>query len=242
MPVVNLVLSLIITFITRYLQQLNYKDQRNKFEEEKTKYSSLLLWFEKETIKYSEKIEKLNSPESIKQYQNKLINDFINQIYKYDGVGGNAREGKYEYILRDSIEKYLPGQLITGSYLNIDGFPYPYSPDICYIQDGLFFDIEIDEPYTRNRDGQYITCHTDDIRRNRFFINKNWVVIRFSEKQVCCYANNCTKEIAKVVYKLTNIPIPVSLKSIKDLPEDKKWSTQEALEMINKRYRDSYKC
>lgn len=240
-PVLNLVVSLIITFIIRYLQQLDYKNNRKNFETEKTRYPRLLSEFEDEMIKYLEEIEKLKLPENIKKYQEQLINNFINQIYKYDGVGGNAREGRYEYLLRNSIEKYLPGQLITGTYLNIDGFPHPYSPDICYIQDGLFFDIEIDEPYTQTN-GQYIPCHTNDTRRNSFFINRNWIVIRFSEKQVYCYANSCTKEIAKVVYQLTNIPIPVSLKSIKDLPEDKKWSTQEALEMVNKRYRDSYNC
>jgi len=191
--------------------------------------------------KYGEEVEKLKLPESIEKYHKGLIDIFIKEIYKYDGVGSNAREGRYEYFLRNSIRKYLPGELITGAYLNIDGFPYPYSPDICYIQDGLFFDIEIDEPYAKVND-EYITCHTNDTRRNNFFINKRWIVIRFSEKQVYCYANSCAKEIAKVVYQLTNTPVPASLESIKDLPKDEKWNKQEALEMINKRYRDSYDC
>lgn len=70
----------------------------------------------------------------------------------------------------------------------------------------LSIDIEIDEPYVGNTKAPHhcIDQGKDDIR-NEFFTNGNWVVIRFSEKQVVKYPRSCCKVIASVVARVAAI-------------------------------------
>ena len=42
-----------------------------------------------------------------------------------------------------------------------------------------------------------------DNQRNQFFLEKNWVVIRFSELQVVKYPDSCCKAIARIISQIT---------------------------------------
>lgn len=80
-----------------------------------------------------------------------------------------------------------------GMIANIRGISY--YPDITWEEDGLLFDIEIDEPYTM-KEGTPIHhldkygMSTDSDRNSRFATSK-WNVIRFSEEQICKHPTEC---------------------------------------------------
>ncbi len=127
--------------------------------------------------------------------------------------------------------------------MNIPNYDYPYSPDIAYKIDGIYLDIEVDEPYYE-KEGVFYPYHGYDEKkeqnRNEFFVERNWIVIRFAEEQVVKYPESCVKEVAKLVNHLLGIPIPKSLVNIPDLKPIPRWTTNQAEMMIQKKYRDQY--
>ncbi|MDJ0736021.1 MAG: hypothetical protein QNJ47_18490 [Nostocaceae cyanobacterium] len=68
----------------------------------------------------------------------------------------------------------------------------------------------------------------DDIR-NKFFTDGNWIVIRFSEKQVVKYPYRCCKIIAKVVAEVAgDYTFLNKLKNVPSLPPDAMWTIKQA--------------
>jgi hypothetical protein len=109
---------------------------------------------------------------------------------------------------------------------------------------GISLIIEVDEPY-EGKSKRPHHCNDDgkDDRRDEFFIKGNWVVIRFSEFQVCAYPTECCYTIAQVIDSLMQ-PLQGSLsqnfKGVRDLPSDRRWNTRQATEMARRDYRLEY--
>jgi len=128
-------------------------------------------------------------------------------------------------------------------------FPIPntsfcYTADFILIhqQTGLAIDIEIDEPYD-GKTGKPHHCvdQNKDQQRNRFFLERNWVVIRFSEYQVVKCPEGCCKAIAQVISQITgDYRGLIKLQSIKDLLLHKQWKNKEAVYMAKTKFRQSY--
>ncbi len=128
-------------------------------------------------------------------------------------------------------------------------FPIP-NTSFCYTADfilihqatGLAIDIEIDEPYD-GKTGKPHHCvdQNKDQQRNRFFLERNWVVIRFSEYQVVKCPEGCCKAIAQVIFQITGDDSGlIKLQSIKDLLPHKQWKNKEAVYMAKTKFRQSY--
>jgi len=128
-------------------------------------------------------------------------------------------------------------------------FPIP-NTSFCYTADfilihqptGLAIDIEIDEPYD-GKTGKPHHCidQNKDQQRNRFFLERNWVVIRFSEYQVVKCPEGCCKAIAQVIFQITgDYRGLIKLQSIKDLLPHKQWKNKEAVYMAKTKFRQSY--
>ncbi|WP_254173125.1 endonuclease domain-containing protein [Planktothrix pseudagardhii] len=128
-------------------------------------------------------------------------------------------------------------------------FPIP-NTSFCYTADfilihqatGLAIDIEIDEPYD-GKTGKPHHCvdQNKDQQRNRFFLERNWVVIRFSEYQVVKCPEGCCKAIAQVIFQITgDYSGLIKLQSIKDLLPHKQWKNKEAVYMAKTKFRQSY--
>ncbi|MEQ9552360.1 MAG: hypothetical protein RIM23_22445 [Coleofasciculus sp. G3-WIS-01] len=131
-----------------------------------------------------------------------------------------------------------------GGDFPIPGTSWRYSADFILVHQptGLAIDIEIDEPY-EGRTGKPHHCvdRGKDSQRNRFFLERNWVVIRFSELQVVKYPDSCCKAIARVVAQITgDYRGLVRLQSIDDLTLHKQWTVKEARYMAKTRFRNSY--
>ena len=85
---------------------------------------------------------------------------------------------------------------------------YIYEPDFIYYDKELLIDIEIDEPYIfeTKKPIHYFDEATQkhkDVKRNNYFNQLGWVVIRFSEKQVVENPYGCCLEIAELIEQLT---------------------------------------
>lgn len=115
-----------------------------------------------------------------------------------------------------------------------------YVPDFCFIHPSksLKIDIEIDEPYTHKKQIHYTTS---DNRRNRYFIDKNWIVLRFSEQQIEKAPTECCREIAEIIYYFTNdVSYINNLLDTNRLKRLKKWTFEDSTKLIANNHRQHY--
>jgi very-short-patch-repair endonuclease len=84
-----------------------------------------------------------------------------------------------------------------------------FFPDIlCVHSKGVHIDIEIDEAYTARtlEPIHYVTTDNISIDENRddFFLNNNWIVLRFSEAQVALYPSECLKLLKCIINSINS--------------------------------------
>ena len=121
----------------------------------------------------------------------------------------------------------------------------PLEPDIaivCKVNGfNVFIDVEIDEPYSGvDREPiHYIGC--GDEYRDAKVNSLGWIVIRFSEKQVCTEAINCVAFIARIL-KLICVDFEIStlLLSTKYPTPQNRWTDAEARCFAINNERESY--
>ena len=131
-----------------------------------------------------------------------------------------------------------------GGEFPISGTSFRYTADFILVHKptGLAIDIEIDEPYEGRR-GKPHHCidRGKDNQRNQFFLEKNWVVIRFSELQVVKYPDSCCKAIARVIAQITGDYRGLAqFGNVADLLPHKQWTVKEAIYMAKTKFRNSY--
>jgi len=158
--------------------------------------------------------------------------------------GRGGKRGVCEQLLCEKIETlelscfYDDISLFVGSNTN------PYEPDLAYIeaQKGVFIDVEIDEAYSgwERVPIHYKTNHgTKDDRRNDYFTERGWTVIRFSEKQVKEQPVSCLKRIYQLLHSMNaSIIIPQCLINESDITLDEMWTESEAQRREQKNERE----
>ncbi|WP_340153454.1 hypothetical protein [uncultured Marivirga sp.] len=167
-------------------------------------------------------------------------------IVRSHRFGNTKRRGFKEISFQKSIEKYFNSHfLVSGEVrLNTGVDTRPFEPDIALIEKGknknIRFDIEIDEPYagiTR----QPTHCKNEDTLRDTYFVDRGWIVLRFSEHQVHTKELECLKFIARLANKLDpNFTIPADLAAVPDLISEKIWDMVQAQQWEKARYREKY--
>lgn len=241
--ILGLVTGGVIGIVIYAIQRSKYINNISKFRDESEIYPILLDKYEKDQADYIKEIEMLKQPNYMEKYRNQLFRKFLERIYKPDGENSTAPTGKSEFILVNAMRKHLEGNILLKTYLIIPNYEYPYSPDICYIYKGIYIDVEVDEPYYF-KNAQYYPSHGydqwKDSKRNSFFTDRGWIVIRFAEEQVVKHPDQCVKEICNLVKDFTNDSIPHSLKNVGELRAIPRWTTEEAWTMIDNSYRDFY--
>jgi hypothetical protein len=115
----------------------------------------------------------------------------------------------------------------------------------------MYFDIEIDEPYTleKKQPIHYINEKNNsysDEKRDFEIIQSNWVVIRFCEEQIIKYPEKCISLILLSI-KFFNQQIPnlsfnifVARMILDGPPEVNRWTKSESLVLSFKKYREKY--
>lgn len=240
-PALGLLLGVGATFLSRFVLNKGYRKDLKLFREAQENYPALVKEYQEERMKFERMIRELNKPEVMREYKLKVIKNL--RIYEPDSYSSQAKKGKFEKVLFDSLKQHLTGEFYDQTALNIPNYSYPFSPDIAYKIEGIYLDIEVDEPYYQ-KEGRYYPYHGydewQDQNRNEFFVERNWIVIRFAEEQVAKYPESCVKEVAKLVNQLLGVAIPESLVDIPDLKPIPRWTTNQAEIMIEKNYRNSY--
>jgi hypothetical protein len=178
-------------------------------------------------------------------YLESLKAHLVSQVLQPVGVS-DAPLGKSEDAFASVLESYFPGRIRRQLE-----FPIPqsakgrsFSTDFALVIEevGLYIDIEIDEPFDlkKKRPTHCINDYHDSYR-NGFFLQGNWVIIRFAEEQVVRYPKSCCREIASCVFQITGLdrflkPL-VTEPILKPIPQ---WSKKEARYMAQVNYRDTY--
>lgn len=156
---------------------------------------------------------------------------------KSDAPAGVSEKTFYQ------ITKGIFPNIVQGVAFRNPKFLHPYSADFIIVHtNGLSIDIEIDEPYVGNTKApHHCIDQGKDNRRNQFFTNNNWVVIRFSEKQVVKYPYGCCKVIAQVIAKVSGDYTYISqLHSVPSLPLEPMWTIKQAKKWASVNYRRTY--
>ena len=167
-------------------------------------------------------------------------------IVRTHRYGNTKRRGFKEDVFQNSIEKNF-GNLfeVSGKVrLNTGKETRPFEPDIAIIEKGknnnLRIDIEVDEPYA-GLTRQPTHCMGDDLMRDTYFVDRGWVVIRFSEYQVHTQELECLKFIALIINKVdSGYLIPSNLMSVSDLKPEKVWNVVQAQKWEKEKYREKY--
>jgi len=167
------------------------------------------------------------------------------QVLQPVGVS-DAPVGKSEDAFASYLESYFPGRIrrqLEFPILQSDK-GRSFSTDFAFVLDeiGLRIDIEIDEPYDlKKKRPTHCTDDHHDRYRNGFFLQGNWIIIRFAEEQVVRYPKSCCREIAFCVFQVTGLdrflkPL-VTEPVLQPLPQ---WTKKEARRMAKVNYRDTY--
>ena len=220
----------------RYKQRLaDYQQQLSKYES----YQLCRLQLNhKETEQYN----------SLLQERSKLFNISLREIIQQPASQskGGVQQGVSEKQFFIYLCRYFSGfyDFCMGGEFPIPGTSFRYTADFILVHQptGLAIDIEIDEPYD-GRTGKPHHCvdRNKDNQRNQFFLERNWVVIRFSELQVVKYPDGCCKAIARVVSQITgDYRGLVQLQNVKELLPQKQWKVKEAVYMAKAKFRNSY--
>jgi hypothetical protein len=148
--------------------------------------------------------------------------------------------GKYDRLLRQTLQEKprsiagIRTELFPENQaLTIPGFDFPYTPDIAMraSKDNreLYIDIEIDEPWFKDGDNRKPSHTVDDDRQSRrdyFFKERDWIVIRFSERQVFRESDKCVA----LIYDLIHSIFQPGFKDLDNYPSDhERWSLLNAL-------------
>ncbi len=151
----------------------------------------------------------------------------------------DSKQGRNDDLLRSRLEngislvQSLEIELLPiNKGLSIPDFDFPYTPDIgMQVKNKdktLFLDIENDEPWY-TKDGERCVIHEVENRnhekRDIFFVKKDWIVIRFSEKQIIEETDKCVEFILDIVQ---NIFQP-GYSNIRSPKEHKRWTLSNAL-------------
>lgn len=160
-------------------------------------------------------------------------------------LGNTKRRGFKEESFQKSIVQYFGEDftVLGNARLNTGKETRPFEPDIAIIDKlntNLRIDIEIDEPYagiTR----QPTHCKEEDVNRDIYFIDRGWIVIRFSEHQVHLQEKNCLLFVAETIKSaIPEYEIPSQLANQFSLQVEKLWDIVQAQKWEKKKYREEY--
>ncbi|MEG4423727.1 MULTISPECIES: hypothetical protein [unclassified Microcoleus] len=231
-----------------YLRFVDFQ-VRDRYEQRLAEYQQQLAEYESYQLCYLQPNGKETEQYNFMlQEQSKLLKSLLKKIVQPPASQskGGVQQGVSEKQFFVYLCRYFSGfyDFCMGGEFPIPGTSFRYTADFILIHKptGLAIDIEIDEPYD-GRTGKPHHCvdRNKDSQRNRFFLERNWVVIRFSELQVVKYPDACCRVIARVICQITgDYRGLLQLGNVADLLSHKQWTVKEATYMAKMRFRQSY--
>ena len=168
-----------------------------------------------------------------------------NTVVRSYREGSTKRRGFKEDVFQNAIQEVF-GNLFSVSgelRINTGKNTRPFEPDIALIgkkNNNIRIDIEIDEPYGGiNRKPTH--CKGDDVLRDTYFIDRGWIVIRFSEYQVHMFEKQCLKFILDVINSISkSLIFPEKLIQTQSVDTEKLWDIVQAQKWEKANYREQY--
>jgi len=168
----------------------------------------------------------------------------IGTVIKPAQKGRSSNIGSSEIKFLGHVSRHFANtfKIMDDQCLFVKNKSLPYEPDIVMsaIIDGQLYciDIEIDEPYS-GFDKQPTHCIGFDVQRNIDFLNRGWIVMRFTENQVVESPDSCCKEIATVFSQLIpSFSVQNKLKYTPNLIKEKYWDETESLKFAKDKHRE----
>lgn len=174
-------------------------------------------------------------------FYERLKNKFSSEIYESLSVLISYKPDYYfDRLYPEEIESLYETKSMTDEDVEnalIGRTAGRYITDFTLIRDGLKIAIEIDEPYSLKTKQPY---HIDDQKRNKFFLNNNWIVIRFCEEQILFDAHHCCSLIDSVADGILQGDICRVKRIYSEFPRIKKWDEKNINDLIKGNYREKY--
>lgn len=244
------ILALLILICILTLIILGKKIRQGRFYQNSTPVFQIeqLIEYEKQVLAYQKVlVNRIKAKQerlfTINGHRKELAFSLSQQLLEPAGYS-TAQQGASEQKFKEYLDRYFPGKIHQGFKIPIPGYEIPYSADFTYVNKtlNLYIDIEIDEPYYYKDKTPTHCCDDDkDKIRNAFFLQGNWIVIRFAEEQVVCYPNRCCKLLARIIAILSgDEELFNNFKNVPELTPIKHWTTKSARRMAKAGYRDKY--
>lgn len=226
--------------ILKTKDEKEYNDLYSKYLENLNLYNSNIIKnkeeFERELLEFKKQI-------TIKKKEISLgiFLEYLKPEIKSSRINNSKVRGKQELNFLQVLLDSFPNMIFMDKApLNKFGSPI-FFPDFTFVceKTNLHFDIEIDEPYSMENKMPIhytqINNHIDE-NRNNYFLEINWVVIRFSEKQIVQSPLQCIETISSIYDAIINSKN--TYKCFVDI--DKAWTYEEALVKANNNERSRY--
>ncbi|MBD2019239.1 hypothetical protein H6F43_03460 [Leptolyngbya sp. FACHB-36] len=182
-----------------------YQTEEQKLQEWKMQCEQINVAWEIKRMKLMEKHKKECEARLSPEGRLRWISDTIKEEIDADLKPSSARAGKRDKVLFEKLKSTFPELKIDWQKgLELSSGQYPYTPDVI-VHDPIthiWIDVEIDEPWFKE-DGIKKPSHYlgKDDRRNDFFLQCGWIVIRFAEEQVAQSPSSCLRVIAQELDK-----------------------------------------
>jgi hypothetical protein len=184
-----------------------------------------------------------NRGELLQAYLQQLQKLLQGRVIQPDGVS-DAPLGASEMAFGEVLKEYFGTRIQSQLRFPIPNSDNCYSADFALIfgEIGVNLDVEIDEPFNlKNRRATHSIDHYHDRYRNTFFLNGNWIIVRFAEEQVVRYPKSCCKELATAIATTTGLRQYLkTLENEPTLPPVEQWTKRQARSMAKGKYRDRY--
>lgn len=192
----------------------------------------------KKAIDAKNKIRKRYLSRPLKDKVKKLLKGKVKEL---DPLPPSATVGVSEKQFLAVLQKYFGDKIdFPDGVFTIPGSSHDYTPDMVYYDSytGLTIDIEIDEPYAgKSKKPHHCTDEEKDSNRDKFFLERNWVIVRFAEEQVVKNPLGCAYYLDKVVKILIGISHNVPPTVLEPIPM---WDSNMATKMASQKYRETY--
>ena len=220
------VIIIIIIYIRDSIREKKKKQVHKEDNEHQQKLENDRYWLN--INRYEEK-EK-NYPIVLSPYwRTQLI--LPTPVYSHE----QPQRGASDLFFANNLKKYF-----SNIFINLKlGY---YYPDIVLHNESskFYLDIEIDEIYgLKNK--EIIHSIGNDDRRNEYFLNRGWHILRFSEEQVRKETDSCCKFVAQVYayYTLDKNPLN-KLWLISNLKFTEQWTSEEGYKNMQKNVRKEW--
>jgi hypothetical protein len=207
--------------------------------------NELLANYDKEYSKYLIDLETCNSEEKIRSYRiNQIKNYLLSSKEPERIIEKYYQKGVSEDFFMQYLLKYFPG-LITSNFAIVleSSYSKPYKPDFIlkYQPFNLYIDIEIDEPYNGTNGDPIHFIGDSDSKRDDFFNQMKWIVIRFAEYQVVKYPDQCCILIKEIISNLISVLNLFEINNyLTKIETINKCTKEESYRLAYKGYRNSY--